>query len=574
MNNNSSYKILFKYLNKHLAIVILSVILMVCFAISVCLIPMYVGKTIDVITDSTLLTENIIKIIIIIIISSISCYLGKILINRISFLLIQDIRNDLFNKIVNLPISYIDTHKQGDIVNRIIADSSTLSNSLIIILSQAFSGIATIAFTLVFMLRASLKLGLIILILTPLSLLISMFISKKTYKYFKKSAKLASEESSYINEVISREKVVSAFNYQTKSENKFTQIDDKFNKASLLATFYSSTVNPSTRFINNIIYAIAALLCALIVIKNENPAFTIGTMVTFLSYASEFGKPFNEISEVIAELQSTKVCVERINEIISQDNEIEIIDGSNITNIDNIEFNGVSFSYVENKKLIEHLDLKVPKGKKIAIVGPTGCGKTTLINLLMRFYDINKGDIKINDVSFNNITKRSLRKKCSMVLQETWIKSGTVYDNILLGKQNATKEEVINAATLSKADSFINKLPNGFDTYISNDSGILSEGERQLICISRAMLANSDFLILDEATSSLDSRTEIKIGEAFDTLTQNRTSIVIAHRLSTIKNADKIAVLKDGTIIEEGTHEELLNNKSFYYDLYMSQFAN
>ena len=502
--------------------------------------------------------------------------------NKIAYNVVRDIRNDAFKRIERLPLSYLDSHSTGDIVSRVIADADQFSDGLLLGFTQSFTGIATILGTLVFMLRIDIFTALIVMVLTPLSLLVARFISKHTYSFFKLQSEARAEQTSLINEMIGGMEVVKAYGREEKVVEAFDEINEKIEKASLKAIFFSSITNPATRFVNNIVYAMVGLVGAFQVV---NGGISVGGLSAFLAYANQYTKPFNEISGIITELQNAIACAGRLLELINED--IETEDGETILGVDklneidkkitndigDIDLENVEFSYVKDKKLIEGLNLSVKKGQRIAIVGPTGCGKTTMINLLMRFYDVDSGSIKVENTDIRELTRHSLRKSYGMVLQETWLRNGTIRENIVMGKPDATDEEVITAAKAAHSHSFISKLKDGYNTVIDEDGSGLSKGQMQLLCITRVMLLLPPMLILDEATSSIDTRTEIKIQKAFNRLMEGRTSFIVAHRLSTIKEADIILVMKSGKIIEQGNHEELLEKKGFYSELYNSQFV-
>ena len=501
---------------------------------------------------------------------------------RISYNVVRDIRNDALRRIERLPLSFLDAHPTGDIVSRVIADADQFSDGLLLGFTQSFTGIATILGTLVFMLRINVFTALIVVVLTPLSLLVARFISKHTYNMFKLQSETRAEQTSLINEMIGGMEVVKAYGREEKVVDDFDEINERIEKASLKAIFFSSITNPATRFVNNIVYALVGLVGAFQVI---NAGISVGGLTAFLAYANQYTKPFNDISGIITELQNAIACAGRLLELINEevevkDGEIELgeskqtVDNSGLKGeIGDVELDNVSFSYVKDKKLIEGLNLRVKKGQRIAIVGPTGCGKTTIINLLMRFYDVDSGSIRLENADIRDIKRHSLRKSYGMVLQETWLRQGTIRDNIVMGKPDATDEEVIAAAKAAHSHSFINKLKDGYNTVIDEAGSGLSKGQMQLLCITRVMLLLPPMLILDEATSSIDTRTEIKIQKAFNRLMEGRTSFIVAHRLSTIKEADIILVMKAGSIIEQGNHEELLEKKGFYAELYNSQFV-
>ena len=501
---------------------------------------------------------------------------------RIAYNVVRDIRNDALRRIEMLPLSFLDSHPTGDIVSRVIADADQFSDGLLLGFTQSFTGIATILGTLVFMIKINVFTALIVVVLTPLSLLVARFISKHTYNMFKLQSETRAEQTSLINEMIGGMEVVKAYGREEKVVDDFDEINERIEKASLKAIFFSSITNPATRFVNNIVYALVGLVGAFQVI---NAGISVGGLTAFLAYANQYTKPFNDISGIITELQNAIACAGRLLELINEevevkDGEIELGEskhrGQNSAEkgeIGDIELDNVSFSYVKDRKLIEGLNLSVKKGQRIAIVGPTGCGKTTIINLLMRFYDVDSGSIRVENADIRDIKRHSLRKSYGMVLQETWLRQGTIRDNIVMGKPDATDEEVIAAAKAAHSHSFISKLKDGYNTVIDEEGSGLSKGQMQLLCITRVMLLLPPMLILDEATSSIDTRTEIKIQKAFNRLMEGRTSFIVAHRLSTIKDADIILVMKAGTIIEQGNHEELLEKKGFYAELYNSQFV-
>lgn len=492
--------------------------------------------------------------------------------NKIVFLVTQAVRKKAFRNLQRLPLSYLDRTSSGDMVSRMIADVDQFADGLLLGFTQLFTGVITIIGTLFFMFYENALIALVVFVVTPLSLFVASFIARKTYGMFKLQTQTRGEQTALINEMITNQKVVQSFNREDEVIEQFDEINERLKKCSLRATFFSSLVNPSTRVVNNIVYAGVALTGGFSVIRG---GLTVGQLTIFLSYANQYTKPFNEISGVVTELQNALACADRVFSIIEAEPEQpddadakELKDAQGV-----VELNDVSFSYVPEKKLIENLNLKVNPGQRIAIVGPTGCGKTTLINLIMRFYDVNSGEISVDGTPIKKLTRHSLRKNYGMVLQDTWLKKGTIRDNIIVGKPDATDEEMIEAAKKSHAHSFIRRLPNGYDTVIAEDGGSLSGGQKQLLCITRVMLSLPPMLILDEATSSIDTRTELKIRKAFDTMMEGRTSFVVAHRLSTIKNADVILVMKDGHVIEQGNHVTLLNQGGFYANLYNSQFS-
>ena len=573
----SSLKKVLSYVRHHKALLFLSLL---CAAISVILtlyVPIVIGDAIDYIIEPgkvafDKITPMLIRIAIASIIAALAQWMQGIINNKITYGVVQDIRNDAFGKLQSLPVSYSDTHAHGDIVSRIITDADQFSDGLLMGFSQLFTGVLTILGTLGFMFVINWKIALFVVLATPLSLFAASFIASRTHSLFKAQAEIRGTQTGYINEIIGNEKVVRAYGHEKEAMQSFEDMNRQMEKCSLRAVFFSSLVNPTTRVVNSIVYAGVALIGALSVIANPT-AFTVGSLSIFLSYANQYTKPFNEISGVATEFQNSLACAIRLFELIEA--KPQTPDKENALVLDeakgNIEIKDIAFSYDPEKPLIRDFSLSVESGKRIAIVGPTGCGKTTFIGLLMRFYDVNGGEIAVDGTDIRDITRNSLRKSFGMVLQETWIKTATVRENIIMGKPDATDEEIIAAAKASHAHSFIKRLPNGYDTKISEDSG-LSQGQKQLLCITRVMLALPPMLILDEATSSIDTRTEMKIQHAFATMMKGRTSFIVAHRLSTIREADTILVMKDGRIIESGTHKELLKKGGFYFELYHSQF--
>ena len=495
--------------------------------------------------------------------------------NKITYNVIKDVRKEAFANLERLPLKYLDAHAYGEIVSRVITDVDQFADGLLMGFTQFFSGVLTIVGTLLFMLTISGKITVAVVVLTPISLFVASFIAKSTFSMFKLQSETRGEQTSFIEEMVGNQKVVQAFSREDESLEKFDEINERLEKCSLKAIFFSSLVNPSTRFVNSLVYATVAVIGAFLAISG---GISVGNLSALLSYANQYTKPFNEISGVVTELQNALACARRVFEIIEE--EPEVADALDAVVLGQAKIEGevflenVAFSYVPEKKLIENLNLTVKSGQRIAIVGPTGCGKTTLINLLMRFYDVNSGSICVDGIDIRNMTRKSLRSNYGMVLQDTWLRSGTIRDNIVMGKPDATDEEVIAAAKAAHAHSFIKRLPNGYDTIVTEDGGNLSQGQKQLLCITRVMLCLPPMLILDEATSSIDTRTEIKIQEAFAKMMKGRTSFIVAHRLSTIREADVILVMKDGNIIEQGNHEELLEKGGFYAELYNSQFAN
>ena len=578
--NRTAVTIVLSYLKRYWLWIIIS-LLFACASVLLSLyIPILIGDGIDLIIDMGKVDfEKLLPLItnvgIIAIIVAVLQWIMNLINNRITYNVTRDIRNRAFDKLHRLPLSYIDSHPHGDVVNKIISGVDQFAEGLLMGFTQFFTGIITIVATLVLMLVLDWKIALVVVVLTPLSLFLASFISKSTYSLFKKQAITKGDQTGIINEVMTNLKVVKAFSREDEELERFDEINTKLEKISRRAIFFSSLVNPCTRFVNALVYAGVALVGSLLIINSIDvgTVLTVGVLSAFLSYATQYAKPFNEISGVVAELQNALASARRVFDLINEDEE-ESDANSPALLIDDgdIQLSHVSFSYNESKKLIENLNLQVDRGMHVAIVGPTGCGKTTLINLLMRFYDVKGGEISIDEQNIKEITRHSLRSSYGMVLQDTWLQNGTVRDNIALGKPNATEEEIIEAAKASHAHNFIKRLPNGYDTIISDENSTFSQGQKQLLCIARIMLALPPMLILDEATSSIDTRTEIKIQKAFSTLMQGRTSFIVAHRLSTIKEADIILVMKEGNIIEMGNHEELLAQNGFYSTLYNSQF--
>ncbi|MDO4378919.1 MAG: ABC transporter ATP-binding protein [Erysipelotrichia bacterium] len=566
---------LFKYLSKYSFLIFLSLLMAAISVISNLYIPVLVGQCLDCMISQavnfSLLIPLLKKMLITVSITFISQYLLNLLNNRITFNSCCDIRNEAFNKLLTLPISYIDSHQSGEITSRIINDIDTLSDGLILGFTNFFTSILTIILTLVYMFKINVHIALLVFILTPLSLFAARFISKKTNSLFGSQAKIKGIQTAYIDEMVNNQKLVIAYNQQKHNQENFNEINKKLADTSQKAIFFSSLTNPTTRFINALIYAVIAISGATIVIGGT---LSVGNLSTFLSYASQYTKPFNEISGVFVELQNSLACAKRVFQLIDQPNESTIQQPQNLNNdIQTIAFNNVCFSYNQNKPLLQNLNFHVQKGQKIALVGPTGCGKTTLINLLMRFYDIDSGIISMDNININNADKADLRNHFGMVLQESWLKQESIRDNLQMGRQ-CSDEEMINACKQCYIHSFIQRLPQQYDTVISENSDSISAGQKQLLCIARIMIQNPQILILDEATSNIDTRTEINVQKAFDRLMKNKTAFIVAHRLSTIINADCILVMKDGKIIEKGNHEELLKKHGFYYDLYNSQFQH
>lgn len=551
-------------------------------AVSVALtlyVPILVGDAIDLAVgpdnvDMAGIGRILLKIGISVAVTALLQWIVNALNNRMTYGIVRNIRHEAFVRLQNVPVSYIDSHRTGEIVSRMITDVDQFSDGLLMGFTQFFSGIMTIIGTLIFMVRISLPITLIVVLVTPLSLFVAAFIAKKTYAMFRLQSELRSEQTSLIDEMISGHKVVLAFNRESAVQKDFDELNHKLTKASLRAIFFSSTTNPSTRFVNGLVYALVALSGALICIGG-GAAVTVGMLSSFLSYATQYTKPFNEISGVVTELQNALACAERVFELIEAPLQTPDTEGTDapVAAKGDIVFDHVAFSYTDDRPLIRDFNFKVHAGQHIAIVGPTGCGKTTLINLLMRFYDVKAGAIRLDGVDIRAIPRHRLRSFYGMVLQDTWLSSGTIRDNIAFGKPDATDEEVIAAAKAAHAHSFIRRLPEGYQTVIGEDGGVLSQGQKQLLCIARVMLCDPEMLILDEATSSIDTRTEIRIQKAFTTAMEGKTSFIVAHRLSTIKGADRILVMRDGNIVEQGKHEELLAKGGFYAELYNSQFA-
>ena len=540
-------------------------------------IPILTGNAVDCIlgpgqVDFAGILVILKKMAVIILLTAIVQWLMNACNNKITYQVIRDVRDEAFRKLEILPLKYIDSHAHGDIVSRIIADVDQFSDGLLMGFTQLFTGVITIIGTLLFMISINVTTTLIVVVLTPLSFFIANFIAKRTFKMSKLQSETRGEQTALIDEMIGNEKVVKAFSREEKVIEQFDEVNNRLEKASVKAIFFSSLTNPCTRFVNSLVYADVGIVGAFLAIRGR---ISVGQLSSFLSYANQYTKPFNEISGVVTELQNAIACAGRIFEFIEEEPQIPDAEDAIVLKQPKgeIDIQDVAFSYTEDQKLITDLNLHVKPGQRVAIVGPTGCGKTTVINLLMRFYDVNKGSIQVDGVDIRKLTRDSLRKGYGMVLQETWLKSGTIKDNIIMGKPDATMEEVIAAAKASHAHSFIKRLPNGYDTVISEDGGSLSQGQKQLLCITRVMLCLPPILILDEATSSIDTRTEIKIQKAFATLMEGRTSFIVAHRLSTIREADIILVMKDGNIIEQGNHETLLAKGGFYANLYQSQFS-
>ena len=570
------------YVGRHGFFIAVSMILAVVIVALTLYAPILIGNAIDEIAgkdnvDFSNVAQILMKTAVVIGITAVLQWVMNAINNRITYHVVRDIRNAAFRHIEVLPLSYIDANPYGDIVNRVIADADQFSEGLLMGFTQLFTGVATIVGALIFMFTISWPIAVVVVVATPLSLFVAKFIASRTYRMFRLQTETRGKQTAFIDEMIGSQKVVQTFSHEEKSLQDFDVINDRLAEYSLKATFYSSLSNPSTRFVNSVIYAGVALCGALMCISSAGTAaaFTIGQLSCCLSYTNQYTKPFNEISGVITELQNALACAARLFELIEEKPQVEEpADAVKLTDVKgSVELDNVSFSYVPDRKLIEDLSLTVKPGQRVAIVGPTGCGKTTIINLLMRFYDVNGGSVSVEGSDIRNVTRRSLRESYGMVLQETWLKSGTIRDNNVMGKPDATDEEVIAAAKASHAHSFIKRMPQGYDTVIGEDGGSLSQGQKQLLCITRVMLCLPPMLILDEATSSIDTRTEIKIQDSFAKMMKGRTSFIVAHRLSTIREADVILVMKDGHIIEQGNHEQLLAQNGFYANLYNSQFA-
>ena len=576
-NNKATMKRVLKYIRKYTPALVLSLLLAGLTVLLTLYIPILTGNAVDLIigkgqVDMPGIFSIMKKIAIAMIITAVGQWVMNTCNNYITYHVIRDIRTDAFAKLEILPLKYLDAHAYGDIVSRVIADVDTFADGLLMGFTQLFTGVLTILCTLGFMLVTNVPITLVVVCITPVSFLVAKFIATKTYSMFKEQSETRGEQTSLIEEMIDNQKIVNTFSRGEAVKGQFGEINGRLQKCSLKAIFFSSITNPATRFVNSLVYAGVGVFGALVAIKG---GISVGRLSCFLSYANQYTKPFNEISGVVTELQNAFVCAGRIFDLI--DEEPQVPDAADARVLEdaqgNVDLKNVYFQYVPEKKLIQNFNLKVTPGQRVAIVGPTGCGKTTVINLLMRFYDVNSGSIQVDGTDIRDITRGSLRTNYGMVLQETWLRSGTIRDNICMGKPDATEEEIIAAAKASHAHSFIKRLPQGYDTVITEDGGSLSQGQKQLLCITRVMLCLPPMLILDEATSSIDTRTEIKIQNAFAKMMEGRTSFIVAHRLSTIQSADVILVMKDGNIIEQGNHETLLAKGGFYANLYNSQFA-
>ncbi len=575
-----------KYMKPYRFLLIAAIVMAAVSVVFTLYLPILTGDAVDVLLQflpSALKTADtgaawvtlrqlLVKMGVVILLTAAAQWIMSLCNNHIVYSIIEDIREKAFDKLQKVPLKYLDGHSHGDIMSRVVADVDTFADGLLLGFTQLFTGVLTILGTLLFMLSENVGITIVVVVITPVSLFVASFIAKKTFKMFQLQSATRGEQTTLINEMITNHKEVKAFGREDAVMEDFDEINGRLEKCSLRAIFFSSLTNPCTRFVNSLVYMGVGLTGSLAVIRG---GLTIGQLTCFLSYANQYTKPFNEISGVITELQNALACAARIFELIEEEPQLpDAEDARVLTDVEGaVSLNNVSFSYSKERKLIEDLNLDVKPGQRIAIVGPTGCGKTTIINLLMRFYDVDGGSISVEGTDIRNITRKSLRTSYGMVLQETWLKQGTIRDNIITGKPDATDEEVIAAAKASHAHSFIRRLPDGYDTVISEDGGSLSQGQKQLLCITRVMLCLPPMLILDEATSSIDTRTEIRIQKAFATMMEGRTSFIVAHRLSTIQNADVILVMKDGHIIEQGNHEELLARKGFYAELYNSQFT-
>lgn len=566
------------HIKKYRILVILSFVCAMITVASTLYAPILTGDAIDLIVGKGLVDFDGIKDIIytfvmVTVVTVLSQWFMNIINNHITYSVVRDIRIEVFNHMEELPLSYIDSHKHGDIVSRIVSDIDQFADGLLMGFTQLFTGIVTILATLGFMIAVNVPIALVVIVLTPLSLFVASFIAKRTYHLFHRQSETRGDITSLVDEMIGQQTIVQAFGYEDEALERFGEINDRLEKDSMSATFYSSIVNPCTRFLNNLVYAAVGIIGAVSVIST---GFTVGQLTCFLSYANQYTKPFNEISNVITELQNAMACAGRVFELLDETPQVPEKENAHVLTDTKgaIEIKGVNFSYVKDKTLITNLNLSVKPGMRVAIVGPTGCGKSTLINLLMRFYDVDTGSISVDGTDIRDMTRDSLRENYGMVLQETWLKSGTIRENIAYGKPDATDEEIVQAAKLAHSDSFIRRLPQGYDTVIAEDGGNLSQGQKQLLCITRVMLLLPPMLILDEATSSIDTRTEIRIQKAFNRMMQGRTSFIVAHRLSTIREADVILVMKDGNIIEKGNHDQLMAQNGFYTNLYNSQFAH
>ncbi|MBS4815580.1 MAG: ABC transporter ATP-binding protein [Clostridium sp.] len=576
-DQKKTLKKVMKYIKKYRVRVVMSLIFAAVTVITTLYLPILTGNAVDLMVEKGKVDfaglKPIVKTMLIVLaITGVAQWIMNICNNYITYHVVQDIRKDAMDRIQIVPLKYLDGHAAGDIVSRVIADVDQFADGLLMGFTQAFTGVMTIVGTLVFMLQINVWITLVVILVTPLSFFVAGFIAKKSYTMFQMQSKERGAQTALIDEMIGNQRVVQAYGHEKRSLEQFDEINGRLEKYSLRATFFSSITNPATRFVNNLVYAGVGIVGAFFAIHGM---LSVGRLTSFLSYANQYTKPFNEISGVITELQNAIACAARVFELMeAEPQEPDKPDAIELTQVKGaVELKNVSFSYVPEQKLIRDFNLTVKPGQRVAIVGPTGCGKTTVINLMMRFYDVNKGVIAVDGTDIRNMTRASLRSNIGMVLQETWLKDGTIRDNIIMGRPDATEEEIIAAAKATHAHSFIKRLPQGYDTVVREDGDNLSQGQKQLLCITRVMLCQPPMLILDEATSSIDTRTEIRIQRAFEKLMKGRTSFIVAHRLSTIKNADIILVMKDGNIIEQGSHESLLAQNGFYANLYNSQFA-
>lgn len=576
-SQKGTLKKVLRYIKKYIFILVLSLVLAAVVVVLTLYVPILTGRAIDAIVsqgnvDFGRVTSILWKIGIAVLITAGAQWIMNVCNNKITYCVVRDIRNDAFTKIQNLPLSYIDGRSYGEVVSRVIADVDQFADGLLLGFTQLFTGIITILGTLLFMLSVNVGITLVVVLITPVSLVVAAFIAKRTYEMFRLQSETRGEQTALVEEMLGNQKVVQAFGYEDEAKQKFDEINERLEKCSLRGIFFSSITNPSTRFVNSLVYAGVGIAGAVSAVRG---GISVGQLSCFLSYANQYTKPFNEISGVVTELQNALACAARIFELIGE--KPQEPDGADAVVLEkadgNVQLEDVYFAYEPDQKLIENFNLTVKAGQRVAIVGPTGCGKTTLINLLMRFYDVNSGSIRVSGQDIRKITRESLRANYGMVLQETWLRQGTIRENIAMGRPDASEEEVIRAAKASHAHSFIKRLPKGYDTVIGEDGGSLSQGQKQLLCIARVMLCLPPMLILDEATSSIDTRTELRIQNAFSKMMQGRTSFIVAHRLSTIQEADVILVMKDGHIIEQGNHQSLLKKNGFYATLYNSQFA-
>lgn len=578
VNQGATLKKVFERLGKYRIFLIFSILLATVSVALTLYIPKLTGHAVDfIVSRGNVEFPGVLRVMVQIgictLVTALAQWLMNVCNNKMTYQIVRDIRNEAFHKIEILPLKYIDGHSYGEVVSRVIADVDQFSDGLLMGFTQLFTGVATILGTFCFMLSVNVKITVVVVLITPLSFFVANFIAKRTFSMFKIQSETRGEQTGLIDEMIGNQKVVQAFGRGEDVTERFDEINERLNRASLRATFFSSITNPSTRFINSLVYTGVGITGAFAVVRGS---LTVGQLSSFLSYANQYTKPFNEISGVVTEFQNAIACAQRVFELIEEEPQIpESEQAVVLKDIDgNVKIEDVSFSYVPEQKLIEDFNLDIKPGQKIAIVGPTGCGKTTLINLLMRFYDVTGGQIKVENIDIREVTRKSLRAGYGMVLQDTWLKTGTIRENITMGRTDATEEEIIEAAKASHIHSYISRLPKGYDTWITEDGGGLSQGQKQLLCIARVMLCRPPMLILDEATSSIDTRTELKIQEAFAKLMEGRTTFIVAHRLSTIREADVILVMKDGKVIEQGNHESLLEQGGFYRHLYESQFAH